>query len=126
MKKKKEKKVIVRRTRAKRYTKKQVLNAIDGSYGVMLNVARKLDCNWATARKYVNMWNDTKEAYKKEFDSTIDLAEKTVVKSIEEGDVFTAKWFLGLMSKKYKEKTEIDVNHTGTIKFNFGDEIKEE
>ena len=48
---------------AKNYTKEQVMGAVLSSAGVMEYVAVKLECCWETARKYVNKWEETKEAF---------------------------------------------------------------
>ena len=48
---------------AKNYKENQVLEAVKKSAGVMEYVAVKLNCDWHTAKKYVNKWETTKEAF---------------------------------------------------------------
>ena len=79
----------------KRYTKTQVLEAIETSGGVMAVVQRRLGCaSWETARKYVEKWKETQEAFHAESCIVNDLARSVVIKDIQEGNVQTAKWWL--------------------------------
>jgi len=48
---------------AKNYKENQVLEAVKKSAGVMEYVAVKLNCDWHTAKRYVNKWETTKEAF---------------------------------------------------------------
>ena len=48
---------------AKNYPKETVMEAIKGCAGVMEYVAVKLNCDWVTARTYVNKWPETKDAF---------------------------------------------------------------
>ena len=47
----------------KNYSKEQVIKAIDGSNGVVEYVAARLGCQWNTARKYIDMWEETRVAF---------------------------------------------------------------
>ena len=79
----------------------QVLSAIEGSGGIMSNVARKLDCAWDTAKAYCLKWDETKQALVNEQETILDIAENTLVDKIKEGDEQSAKWYL---SKKGKHR----------------------
>lgn len=79
----------------KGYTKKQVLEAIETSGGVMAVVQRRLGCaSWETARKYVEKWKETQAAFLAESCIINDLARSVVIKDIQGGNVQTAKWWL--------------------------------
>ena len=79
----------------KRYTKTQVLEAIETSGGVMAVVQRRLGCaSWETARKYVEKWKETQAAFLAESCIINDLARSVVIKDIQGGNVQTAKWWL--------------------------------
>ena len=80
---------------SERFTKKQVLEAISSSGGVMSAVQQKLGCkSWATARKYVEKWSDTREAWATENSHADDLAQSVIINDIKNGNVQTAKWWL--------------------------------
>ena len=86
---------------SRRYTKKQVLEAISGSGGVMSAVQQKLGCkSWATARKYVEKWADTREAWETENSHADDLAQSVIINDIKSGNVQTAKWWLERRRRK--------------------------
>ena len=84
-----------------RFTKKQVLEAISNSGGVMSAVQQKLGCkSWATARKYVEKWADTREAWATENNHADDLAQSVIINDIKSGNVQTAKWWLERRRRK--------------------------
>ena len=86
----------------------QVLTAIKGSAGIMSTIARRLDCDWTTAKKYVNKWDKTRQAFADEDEAIIDLAESILYKSIRAGDTRDAKWLLSKRRKaKYSERQEV-------------------
>lgn len=95
----------------KNYSPKQILKAIEGSFGTISVVAKRLNCNWNTADTYIHKWPETCQALKDENERLVDAAEMVVIKSLEEGDVQTAKYILSTKGKKrgYTEKVE----HTG-------------
>ena len=70
----------------KNYTKEQVLEAIANSAGVMEYVAVKLGCTWPTARKYVQMWKETQEAFDVAECKLHTLAYRSFHKSIADGE----------------------------------------
>ena len=84
-----------------RKTQKAVLEAIKGSGGIMSAIARRLDVTWYTAKKYVEKWQATREALLAEMESVKDIAESTLIKSIQSGNTQDAKWYL---SKKAKDR----------------------
>lgn len=108
--------------------KETVLTAIENSGGIVNTVAKKLDCNWNTARKYINEWEDTQAAFQDEKEKIIDMAEGVVYNSIKEGNTQDAKWILATLGKKrgFSEKHEIEHSGPGgsplEIKIHWGDE----
>ncbi len=87
----------------------RVIEAIKGSGAIMSTIARRLEVSWHTAYKWTHKWDATKQALQDEEERTIDLAESTLLKSIESGDIQAAKWYLSTKGKKrgYSERTEI-------------------
>ena len=99
--------------------KQQLLDAINGSYGIISTIAKRLNVNWNTARTYIKADDDATQAYNNERNSMLDKAESCIINALEQNDVSTAKWFLQLKGK--------DRGYTGTdddtlddrLKFNF-------
>jgi len=91
-----------------RITQAATLTALDNSAGIVATVARRLGCDWSTARRYIDKWVATRQAFADEGNKAADLAESTVLKAIQEGDVGTAKWYLARIRKgKYSERQEV-------------------
>ena len=86
-----------------------VLKAIKGSGAVMSTIAKRLGCAWYTARKYVNKWGATRQAYEDEEQMILDLAESKIYESINNGNTQDAKWLLAMKGKKrgFTERHEI-------------------
>lgn len=82
------------------YDKEHVLEAIHGSGAIVSTVARRLGCRWNTARKYIDAWEETRQAYKDEEETILDLAESTLYQSIKGADVQSAKWILSRKGRK--------------------------
>ena len=99
-------------------TKQKMLKAIDGSGGIISLIANRLGCDWHTAKKYIELWEETKQAYSDELEKFKDICETTVLKSVQDGDVQTAKWVLSHKARDrgYGEKIEVDGQLTGEVK----------
>lgn len=89
----------------------EIVDAIQGCNGIVSKVADKLRCSWVTAKKYIEMFEETKEAFYNEEQRAIDMAENKVLKSINLDDVQTAKWFLSKKAKDrgYGDETNLNV-----------------
>ena len=94
---------------ARKPTKTQVKKAIHDSGGIIDEIARRLGVSWATARSYINKWDDTKALYDDENERLLDMAEETVINSIKKGDTQDAKWLLARKGKRrgYSDNVEI-------------------
>ena len=94
----------------KGYTKQQILKAISQSDGIVRTIQKRLGCDsWATARKYIDKWQDTRKAWESENNQTNDLAQSVVVEDIKRGNVQTAKWWL-----ERRRRKEYYISHYGT------------
>ena len=90
-------------------TKASVLVAIKGSGGIVSIVAQRLGVQWNTAKKYIDKWEETKQAYTDEMEAILDLAEGKVYESIKEGNTQDAKWLLATKGKRrgFTERHEL-------------------
>ena len=48
---------------AKNYSLETMLQAIEGSGGITLTVATRLQCDWITAKRYIQKWETTRMAF---------------------------------------------------------------
>lgn len=78
----------------KRYTREQVLEAIRQSRGIVSHVAKRLGCAWATARAYIEKWEETKRAFVDEQETLLDELESTLLDLALAGDLGAIKWWL--------------------------------
>lgn len=91
----------------KRITQKEVLEAIRDSGGIMATIARRLSCNWNTARAYCEKWETTKQALKAETETIADLAESAIMDAIRAKDIAICKWYLSTKAKKRGYTTDL-------------------
>ena len=106
--------------------KETVLEAIDGSVGIVLTVAHRLNCSWDTARGLINRWTETKKAFNAETEKILDLAEGQVFKAVKDGDISTAKWVLSRKGRQrgYEDTPTIRLDSTDPLNINFPGESK--
>lgn len=83
----------------KGYTKQQVLEAITQSRGVVNVVAHRLGCAWATARTYIEKWEETKRAMECEREVMLDELECKLLEMALAGDLGAIKWYLSRMGR---------------------------
>lgn len=100
----------------RKISQKALLEAIRGSGGIYSTISRRLAIDWSTARIKVEADPVTKQAYDDECERVLDLAEATIIKSVEGGDTSDAKWLLARKGKKrgYGDKLELDGSVTMT------------
>jgi hypothetical protein len=89
-------------------SKAAIIKAIRGSGGIMSTVAKKLDVSWYTAKRYIDAFPETLQAYEEEQEAVLDMAEGTLLSSIKNGDVQASKWFLSTKGKRrgFSERLE--------------------
>ena len=95
------------------YTKDQVLKAIEGSGGIVSAVAQRLGCAWKTADNLVKRWAEVREAFMAEREKVLDIAETTLIKSIQNGDTQDAKWMLSKRGKARGYGDALDLTSDG-------------
>ena len=93
----------------KTYTTKQFIDAIPGSGGIITAIARRIGCDWHTAKKYITIHSTVAQAYEAECESVLDLAETSLIKSVREREAWAVKYLLATKGKGrgYTERQEI-------------------
>lgn len=112
-------------TKVDSFTKEQVLDAIKGSGAVVSTIARKLGVFRSTAERIIDMYEETKIAFQDEEKAMNDLAKTTILQSIKNGDVASAKWWSAKKNKAEGFGDEpMNVTVQNTVKSSNEDEIK--
>jgi len=91
-----------------KYTAKQFIEAIKGSGGIISTIASRVGCHWITAKKYIEDSPSVQAAYKDELEKVNDMAVGILIKSIQDGDIASAKWWLARKRREeFGESVEI-------------------
>ena len=95
-----------------KFTAKQFIEAIKGSGGIISTIASRVDCNWATAQKYIAKYPSIQSAYQDELEKVNDMAVGVLMKSMRDGDVASAKWWLA-RKRKLEFGDAVDITTAG-------------
>ena len=100
---------------AKTFRKSDIKKALLNSGGIISVVAKRLKCDWHTARKYIDSF-DLKQFEINERESLLDLAESNLIKNIQEQDNTAIIFYLKTQGKNrgYVERQEI-INTESTL-----------
>ena len=130
-----------------KYLKKEtVLEAIKNTYGITSTVAQRLGCDWSTAQRLINRWEETKAKWAEETERVLDLAESKVITAINNNDIATTKWYLSKKGKargyedvptielrnqeplniQFSEQSEIEMKEADNVEINNGQEEEAE
>ena len=88
------------------FKKKEVLDAIKGSNGIVSNVSKRLKCDWHTADNFIKKWPETMQALADERESYLDLTESACIDRINAGDGQMIRFVLATLGKKRGYGTE--------------------
>jgi hypothetical protein len=94
------------------FTAKQFIAAIPGSGGIVSTIAKRVGCDWDTAKKYLTEYPTVNQAWENEKERIDDMAESTLIKSIQEGNTQDAKWWLARVRRE-KFGDNVDVTTAG-------------
>ena len=90
---------------AHKISKEQMLEAIQGSQGLVSKIQRKLEAilgekiSWDTTEKWIHKWEEAETAVKNEKEAMLDIAENNIFKDMVNGDTATSKWYLRMKGK---------------------------
>ena len=92
--------------------KKELLEAIQGSYGIISTIAARLHCNWHTVDETIKLYHECMQALADENESILDFTEGKAIERIKEGDGTMIRFMLATKGKKrgytYEDKLEDD------------------
>jgi len=95
------------------YSAQQFIDAIPGTGGIISVIARRIGCDWNTAKKYVTTYATVKAAYDAEREVVLDMAESKVIEMMKDKDGTMLRYYLSTKGKGrgYVERQELE--HTG-------------
>jgi hypothetical protein len=109
-----------RKRPCKRISRKRFLRALEGTGGLKTLLAERLGCAVATIDNILKRdgWEEIQEAYLVEIERVGDLAEKTLISSIQQTEdpqlaATSAKWYLSRRCKKRGYADESKVTYEG-------------
>lgn len=96
-------------------TPKALEKAIEGSHGIVSNVAKRLRCSWSTADLQIKSSPEAMAQIEAEKEAILDLAEHGLYSQVKDEEAWALKYLLATKGKSrgFTEKTELDVNHKG-------------
>jgi hypothetical protein len=99
------------------FTAKQFVEAIADSAGIVSTIAKRVGCDWHTAKKYITNYPTVLQAYEDECERVTDLAETMLIKSIQGGDLSAVRYYLSTKGKSrgYVERAELSGPNGGPL-----------
>lgn len=82
------------------YKKADILEAIKGSGGTVLTVAKALKCDWHTAKKNIEQYEETREALDGELETGLDEVEGKAYELAKNGDGAMIRFILATKGRK--------------------------
>ena len=116
-------------------TKQQLLEAIEGSQGLVSKIQRKLmaaigeKISWDAVDRLVHKYPEAEEAVKAEKEAMLDIAENNIFKDMVNGDTATSKWYLRMKGKErgYEDTPVIKLDNEDPLNINLtGDTMSAE
>ena len=107
-------------------TKQQLLEAIEGSQGLVSKIQRKLmaaigeKISWDAVDRLVHKYPEAEEAVKAEKEAMLDIAENNIFKDMVNGDTATSKWYLRMKGKErgYEDTPTIQLANDDPLNIN--------
>lgn len=95
------------------FTAEQFIKAIPGTGGIITAIARKVDCDWYTAKKYITQFPTVTRAYDAEKEMVKDTIEVSLITQAKAGEGWAVKYYLSTQAKDrgYVERQQVE--HSG-------------
>ena len=91
------------------FTAKQFIDAIPGTGGIISTIAKRVGCEWHTAKKHIESYATVKQAYENEKNRIDDVAVSNIYQAIIDKDLGTSKWWASMKLGKDFHTTEHNV-----------------
>lgn len=86
-------------SKQKKFTRKQVVEALKLTGGFICHTADLLDCHYSTISRYIKDDPSIAEEQKDIIEARLDLAESVLILHIEAESLDAAKWYLKYMGR---------------------------
>ena len=112
-------------------TKEQLLEAIEGSQGLVSKIQRKLmaaigeKISWDAVDRLVHKYPEAEEAVKAEKEAMLDIAENNIFKDMVNGDTATSKWYLRMKGKErgYEDTAQLQLDNTDPLRIDLSGDL---
>lgn len=98
----------------RKFSTKKILKAIENSGGIISTIAKRLGCDWMTARRYIDAHIEAVQALKAEQEAMLDMAESNLLAQVQSGDFPAVKFYLMTKGKErgytYETSTAVDLS----------------
>lgn len=116
---------------AHKISKEQMLEAIQGSQGLVSKIQRKLEAilgekiSWDTTEKWIHKWEEAETAVKNEKEEMLDIAENNIFKDMVKGDTATSKWYLRMKGKErgYEDTAQLQLDNTDPLRIDLSGDL---
>jgi transposase len=98
------------------YKANDFIAEIPGSGGIISAIARRVGCDWHTAKKYIEKYATVKKAYEAEREGLLDLAEAKLIERVKEGDPWAIKYLLGKLGAHRGFGDKLELEASGEVK----------
>jgi hypothetical protein len=90
------------------FTAKQFIDVIPGTGGIISTIAKRIGCDWHTAKKYIDNFPTIHRAYQDERELVLDVAESNLITLVKDSDFSAIKYYLSTQGKHrgYTERQE--------------------
>ena len=101
------------------FSSDQIFEAVKNSGGIISQIAKKLNCDWHTAKTAIESTAEQRRAFDTETQAVLDMAESQIIKASKDGDIATCKWYLLTKGKArgYSANVEVQSNVTVTSSY---------
>ena len=105
-------------------TKAQLLEAIEGSQGLVSKIQRKLmaaigeKISWDAVDRLVKKYPEAEAAVKAEKEAMLDIAENNIFRDMVNGDTATSKWYLRMKGKErgYEDTAQLQLDNSDPLR----------
>lgn len=99
------------------YTAEQFIKAIPGTGGIITAIAKKIGCDWITAKKYITEYKTVQAVYQAEKEAVTDMVEASLITQAKNGEGWAVKFYLTTQGKSrgYVERQEISGPDGGPV-----------
>lgn len=97
-------------SKLRKYSQAKVIKAIEGTGGIITEIATRLGCQRATVYAYLDAFPKIKAAYDEERTSVTEMARANLIEAIFNNDVEISKWWVERRDPEFAAKQQIQAD----------------